>query len=49
MQLVHDFVVPRPIESAWSVLTDLEQVAPCMPGAQLLCRLRATPIAARSG
>jgi len=36
MQLVHDFVVPRPIESAWSVLTDLEQVAPCMPGAQLL-------------
>ncbi|MCI0686796.1 MAG: SRPBCC family protein, partial [Sporichthyaceae bacterium] len=35
MQLVHDFVVPRPIETAWNVLTDLERVAPCMPGAQL--------------
>ena len=35
MQLVHDFVVPQPIDTAWSVLTDLERIAPCMPGAQL--------------
>ena len=35
MQLVHDFVVPRPIDTAWRVLTDLERIAPCMPGAQL--------------
>jgi len=25
-----------PIEHAWAVLTDLERIAPCMPGAQLL-------------
>ncbi|MGH8835371.1 MAG: SRPBCC family protein, partial [Actinomycetes bacterium] len=36
MQLVHDFVVPQPIDAAWNVLTDLERIAPCMPGAQLI-------------
>ena len=35
MQLVHDFVVPQPIDTAWNVLTDLERIAPCMPGAEL--------------
>lgn len=35
MQLVHDFVVPQPIDTVWNVLTDLERIAPCMPGAQL--------------
>lgn len=35
MQIVHDFVVPKPIDTAWNVLTDLERIAPCMPGAQL--------------
>jgi carbon monoxide dehydrogenase subunit G len=35
MQLVNEFVVPRPIEAAWEVLTDVERIAPCMPGAQL--------------
>src|SRR5262245_28947963 len=35
MQIVHDFVVPQPIDTAWNVLTDLERIAPCMPGAQL--------------
>lgn len=35
MQLVHDFVVPTPIDTAWNVLTDLERITPCMPGAQL--------------
>jgi len=36
VELNHDFSVSVPIERAWSVLTDLEQIAPCMPGAQLL-------------
>jgi uncharacterized protein len=36
MELTHDFHVSVPIEQAWAVLTDLERIAPCMPGAQLL-------------
>jgi hypothetical protein len=35
MQLVNEFVVSRPIDAAWALLTDVERVAPCMPGAQL--------------
>ncbi|MQA79582.1 MAG: hypothetical protein GEV10_14075 [Streptosporangiales bacterium] len=35
MQLVNEFVVPRPVDEAWAVLTDVERIAPCMPGAQL--------------
>lgn len=36
MQLEHEFVVPVAREQAWAVLLDVEQVAPCMPGATLL-------------
>ena len=35
MKLDNEFTVGVPIEQAWSVLTDLELIAPCMPGAQL--------------
>ena len=35
MRLDNEFVVPRPIDEAWAVLTDVERIAPCMPGAQL--------------
>lgn len=35
MELTNDFRVALPIERAWAVLTDLERIAPCMPGAQL--------------
>ncbi|HUS60735.1 MAG TPA: SRPBCC family protein [Acidimicrobiales bacterium] len=35
MELTHDFRVPVPIAKAWTLLTDLERIAPCMPGAQL--------------
>lgn len=35
MELVNEFVVSRPVDAAWAVLTDVERVAPCMPGAQL--------------
>lgn len=35
MELNHDFRVPVPVADAWRLLTDLERIAPCMPGAQL--------------
>lgn len=35
MDLVNSFEVDRPVEVAWVVLTDLERIAPCLPGAQL--------------
>jgi carbon monoxide dehydrogenase subunit G len=34
-QLVNEFTVNRPIDEAWAVITDVERIAPCMPGAQL--------------
>ena len=33
MDLEHWFVIPVPPEQAWQALLDVEQVAPCMPGA----------------
>jgi carbon monoxide dehydrogenase subunit G len=35
MKLDNEFTVSVPIGEAWEVLTDLEMIAPCMPGAQL--------------
>ncbi|HEX6417320.1 MAG TPA: SRPBCC family protein [Acidimicrobiales bacterium] len=35
MELTNDFRVGVPVERAWQVLTDVELIAPCMPGAQL--------------
>ncbi len=34
-KLLNEFVVHRPIAQTWAVLTDVERIAPCMPGAQL--------------
>lgn len=34
-QIVNEFTVNRPIGEAWPIICDLEQIAPCMPGAQL--------------
>ena len=34
-KLLNEFTVNRPIEEAWTVLTDVERIAPCMPGAEL--------------
>src|SRR4029079_14580375 len=34
-QLVNEFTVNRPIDEAWAVITDVERIAPCIPGAQL--------------
>jgi carbon monoxide dehydrogenase subunit G len=33
MELEHSFTIPVPAEQAWQVLLDVEQIAPCMPGA----------------
>lgn len=35
MELVNDFTVNVPVDQAWVVLTDVERIAPCLPGAQL--------------
>ncbi len=35
MKIANEFTVSVPIDKAWAVLTDMEQVIPLMPGAQL--------------
>ncbi len=34
-QLTNEFTVNRPIEEAWPIITDVEKIAPCLPGAEL--------------
>ena len=36
MKISNEFTVSAPADKAWEVLTDLEQVVPLMPGAQLV-------------
>lgn len=38
MKIDNQFSVNVPIAEAWNALTDLERIAPCMPGAQLTGR-----------
>src|SRR2546423_1667341 len=35
MELSNEFVVPVAVDDAWKLLTDVELIAPCMPGAEL--------------
>jgi carbon monoxide dehydrogenase subunit G len=35
MELTNEFVVPVAVDDAWKLLTDVELIAPCMPGAEL--------------
>ena len=35
MELSNEFVVPVGIDDAWGLLTDVERIAPCMPGSEL--------------
>ena len=35
MDLNHEFIVNVPIAKAWTILTNLELIAPCLPGAEL--------------
>ena len=34
-QLINEFTVNRPIDEAWPIITNVERIAPCLPGAQL--------------
>lgn len=38
MKIANEFTVNAPVERAWDVLSDLEQVIPLMPGARLVGR-----------
>jgi carbon monoxide dehydrogenase subunit G len=35
VELTNEFSVRVPVDEAWTVLTDLERIAPCMPGLEL--------------
>lgn len=35
MELTNEFRVPLAVDEAWEVLTNIERIAPCMPGATL--------------
>src|SRR4051794_8747629 len=35
MKITNEFAVNTPIDRAWELLTDLEGIAPCLPGARL--------------
>ncbi len=35
MELAHSFTIPVTVEKAWPILLDIEQIAPCMPGASI--------------
>src|SRR5437879_8407490 len=35
MELSNEFHVAIPVAEAWALLTDVERIAPCMPGAEL--------------
>ena len=35
MELVNEFSVEAPIDRVWGFLTNVELIAPCLPGAQL--------------
>ena len=35
MEFDNSFQVPVPVADAWALLTDIERIAPCMPGAEL--------------
>ncbi len=35
MDLNHEFEVPVTVDEAWKILTDVERIAPCLPGAEL--------------
>ena len=38
MKFENEFTVAAPIEAVWATLLDVERVAPCMPGAEVLER-----------
>ena len=35
MEFDNAFEVPVPVDEAWTILMDIERIAPCVPGAEL--------------
>ena len=35
MEITNSFTVDAPIDEAWELLTDIPEIAPCLPGAKL--------------
>ncbi|MEA2367076.1 MAG: uncharacterized protein QOE69_823 [Thermoleophilaceae bacterium] len=35
MEITNEFTVQAPVAQAWAILTDVERIAPCIPGFQL--------------
>jgi carbon monoxide dehydrogenase subunit G len=35
VEFVNQFVVPAPVDEAWTLLTDVPRIAPCLPGASV--------------
>jgi carbon monoxide dehydrogenase subunit G len=35
VQLTNSFAVPASLEESWRLLSDVERIAPCLPGATL--------------
>ena len=35
MEFENEFEVPVPVDQAWAIMTDIERIAPCVPGAEL--------------
>ena len=35
MEFLNKFVVPAPVDEAWTLLTDVPRIAPCLPGASV--------------
>lgn len=38
MELVNEFTVPLPVDRAWELLTDVDRISKCMPGATITGR-----------
>ena len=59
MEMTNQFSVAAPPDKAWAVLTDIERIAPCLPGAELkdvkgdeyhgVVKIKVGPITAFSG
>jgi hypothetical protein len=57
VELANEFIVDLGVDETWALLTDIERIAPCMPGAELtstegddyLGTVKVNPLAKRIG